>query len=765
MFRERLQPSRALIAFFTVSGFLALGLGIFIAQTTSPDDQPGPSLKPESTSDTPTSDSSRNTSGKSNSETGASGEKTRSQAATEDKVADGLVVQTTQGDNLVDSSEELKHVVSAQGFKVTSIENLGNGFWSIALEEPISSRDATALTEVLVDASLVMTGSPNYPITLYDELQLDTVSRTGVTWGLDRIDQRSQSLDGRFETSDAEGAGVTAYVIDTGLRVTHQQFQGRTSSGFSAYGCGTADNNGHGTHVAGTILGNTLGVARQASVVPVDVFDCVYNTGNSDDLIAGINWIISDHLPGEPAVANISLGLDFGVTSTLLDTAVRNLINDGVTVVIASGNDNNDSCATSPGRVTEAITVNASTQSDQRLTYDSVTGSNFGSCSDIYAPGTSIESAGIANDASIAVKSGTSMAAPHVAGVAALKLGENPLLTPAQVWDAINLHATAFTPAVPGDADVLLYSGEPTVARSEASLDATVGSSISPVTFSAHFFDSTPTFSVAPTLPLGLTLNSSTGVLSGTPTQATVSATYTVTVTAGSQVAQTTIVVSVTQPAPVISQPGTPANFVRLAYQDFLGRAASDAEVAYWAGELSAGRASQASLARTLSTSDEWIQTVVRRFYVDTLGREPDAAGYAYWVNRARNGMPVADIGAFFYGSDEYFQGFGASSRDTWVRDLYQKLMLRGADSGGLNFWMGQMNVGGMTRWQVAMWFYQSPEKRGLRVDALYDQFLKRGSDAGGRAYWANRIAGEGDLVLASMLASSPEYYGRQHAD
>jgi hypothetical protein len=175
---------------------------------------------------------------------------------------------------------------------------------------------------------------------------------------------------------------------------------------------------------------------------------------------------------------------------------------------------------------------------------------------------------------------------------------------------------------------------------------------------------------------------------------------------------------------------------------------------------LLSGRRTQAELTSTLSRSDEWIQTVIRGFYVDTLGREPDAAGYQYWINRARNGMPIADIGSFFYGSDEYFQTIGHSDYNVWIGDLYQKLMTRAGDPGGVAFWVGRLNSG-MSRPAVSHWFYQSPEKLGLRVDALYSKLLNRGSDPGGRAYWAARLYNEGDLALASQLASSPEYFGR----
>ena len=210
--------------------------------------------------------------------------------------------------------------------------------------------------------------------------------------------------------------------------------------------------------------------------------------------------------------------------------------------------------------------------------------------------------------------------------------------------------------------------------------------------------------------------------------------------------------------SPANSSPtSSSTSLVQNFYQDFLGRSATTSEIDYWGNRLDQGSVTQGQLATILSSSEEWIRTVIRGFYIDTLGREPDSNGYQYWINRAKTGMPIADIGSFFYGSDEYFNGFGAGNLNVWVTDLYQKLMLRNPDSGGLNFWLSRLNSG-MTRAAVSHWFYQSPEKRGLRVESLYQKILGRSSDSGGKAYWAERLYSEGDLALSSFLASSPEY-------
>ena len=285
-------------------------------------------------------------------------------------------------------------------------------------------------------------------------------------WGLDRIDQRT-ALDPSFKAFGypSTGAGVTAYVIDTGVRLTHEQFAGRLNPAVSYYypfpqveRNGTVycapttnadDRNYHGTHVAGVLAGATVGVARGATVVPVKVLDC---EGNGDDgtVIAGINWVVAHHAAGVPAVANLSLG---GPASSALDAAVVSLRADGITVVVAAGNQSDDTCGRSPARVASLITVSASETNDRAAPY-----ANFGPCNDIFAPGTEIRSAWYGSDTGLVGKSGTSMASPFVAGAAALLLGRSPSLTPAQVWSALDASSTKGVVAEKaGDPDKLLY--------------------------------------------------------------------------------------------------------------------------------------------------------------------------------------------------------------------------------------------------------------------------------------------------------------------
>ncbi|WP_376696830.1 S8 family serine peptidase [Wenzhouxiangella sp. EGI_FJ10305] len=252
-------------------------------------------------------------------------------------------------------------------------------------------------------------------------------SQSNATWGLDRVDQRDLPLDSEY-TYNTTASGVHAYIVDTGVLSSHSEFSGRMGQGYSAIndGNGSDDCNGHGTHVAGTVAGSTYGVAKGATVHGVRVLDCE-GSGTNSGVIEGMDWVAAN--AQFPAVANMSLG---GGASSSIDDAVTNMRDAGVTVVVAAGNESQDACNSSPARSADAITVGSTTDADSRSSF-----SNYGDCVDIFAPGSDITSAWYTNDTATNTISGTSMASPHVAGIAALYLADNSGATPTQVENAI----------------------------------------------------------------------------------------------------------------------------------------------------------------------------------------------------------------------------------------------------------------------------------------------------------------------------------------
>ncbi|MDQ1044202.1 S8 family peptidase [Streptomyces sp. V4I2] len=329
-------------------------------------------------------------------------------------IKDSYIVTLKKDAGFKASSSEGKSLIKEYGGSVRKT-------FGAALNGYTATLSATEAKRLAADPSVAV-------VEQNQRVQLTDTTQSSAPWGLDRSDQTSLPLSGTYTYPDSAGTGVTAYVIDTGVRITHSQISGRASYGYDAVDGDTtaSDGNGHGTHVATTIAGSTYGIAKKAKIVAVRVLDNA-GSGTTAGVIAGINWVTDNH--SGPSVANMSLG---GGASTTLDNAVANSIASGVTYAVAAGNSSANASSYSPARVASAITVGATTSTDAKASY-----SNYGSVLDIFAPGSSITAGWYTSDTATNTISGTSMATPHVAGAAAVYLAGHTSATPAQVATAL----------------------------------------------------------------------------------------------------------------------------------------------------------------------------------------------------------------------------------------------------------------------------------------------------------------------------------------
>lgn len=636
---------------------IAVGIaGLFIA--TNPSEETKKASPSVSTSNPTHSESSPTpieiTEGKSNS--GPSdplGEDSTSKTIT------SLMIKIGQ----VFSSEQIQKDISElgllSGFTISTFEEIGFGYWKLGLTDAVSPETARTISADLVSIDGLETAEPDYPIKIQeDEFPVDETDtqgaqalQSGSPWGLDRIDQRSLPLDGNYSYG-SNGSGVIAYIVDTGVMSSHVEFGGRVATGFDGMndGNGTEDCNGHGTHVAGILAGATYGVAKAATIVPVRVLDCAGQEGNGSLIVQGLNWIVNHHQAGQPAVVNMSLIMN---ASNAIDDAVRATISDGITVVVASGNfganlNSADACLYSPARVAEAITVNASNSNDDDASF-----SNFGRCTDLYAPGVGIRSAYIGSTTATTSMNGTSMATPHVAGVAARILSTSPLLSPMEVWQRIDVNTTAvdFGWGGYGDPNKLLYIAAPYSATSPIALNTP--------TANAHSLIYALYNDIHGRAPDQIGLNGWTNDI------------------VNSRLPASHVVRGVLASTEYYSAR------ITATYQSVLGRDPEPSGLSYWLREIETSRLRVDDLAMIHTASDEFFNSrgqgnnsqYVEALYQMLLGRSASQADRDYWSSRISSSSRFAAVWGI-YQSDE-----SAARR---INALYQNYFQRDADRGGI---------------------------------------------------------------------------------
>lgn len=407
-----------------------------LAACADPSQSTAPSTNPSAQQDPV---AARAAAGPSAAKAAAQGTEAAALAAQVEVIPGRYIVVFRNGRSGVSSAAEAQGVESQIQAKVARVRGKLRHSYQYAIKGFAAELDAAAVQSLRAD--------PEVAYVEPDRVVHAVTTQSGVTWGIDRIDQRSLPLSGTY-TYNSTGAGVRAYIIDTGILTSHPEFGGRASAVYDAVGDGQngIDCNGHGTHVAGTVGSSTYGVAKGVYLRAVRVLDCS-GSGSNSGVIAGVNWVAQNHI--SPAVANMSLG---GGASQAVDDAVNSLANSGVFLAVAAGNSNADACNTSPARAANTTTVAASDRNDARASF-----SNYGGCVDLYAPGVNITSTWLNNGTNTI--SGTSMATPHVTGVAALYKAANgdASYSTIRAWLTNNATANVITGNPSGTANRLLY--------------------------------------------------------------------------------------------------------------------------------------------------------------------------------------------------------------------------------------------------------------------------------------------------------------------